>query len=82
LSICSKSWGYPKGGRAGWSGSQDQRSAITQRVKAMNKPFDPISFDWQPNMVGMDIDEFWLYCVTAVGTLITSAWSAFGDKRD
>jgi len=55
---------------------------MTQRVKAMNKPFDPISFDWQPNMVGMDIDEFWLYCVAAVGMLITSAWSASGDKRD
>jgi hypothetical protein len=32
-----------------------------QRVKAMNKLFDAISFDWQPNMAGMDIDEFWLY---------------------
>jgi hypothetical protein len=31
---------------------------MTQRVKAMNKPFEPISFDWQRNMVGMDIDEF------------------------
>jgi len=53
-----------------------------QVVKQMRKPFDPISLGWQPNMVGMDIDEFWLYCAAAVGTLITSAWSAFGDKRD
>jgi hypothetical protein len=37
-----------------------------QVVKQMNKPFDPISSDWQPNMVGMDIDASGYVRLTAI----------------
>jgi hypothetical protein len=65
-------WGFPKDGRAGQSGSQDQHNAIMQAVKLIKNLFARISLDWQQNMVGMDTDELQRCCVVPVGGSTTS----------
>jgi len=49
-----------------------------QAGKQMKIVFDRILFDWQPNMVGMDIDALRLCYVIRVGGSIISVLSASG----